>query len=101
LTAEGCLDEQTPYGKIPSEVAKVAKQLKVPVIAIAGTIGSGAKLNYRSGIDAYMSIIQKPATLEMAMDQASSWIADSAEAAIRHVYIGYKIAERKYAGELA
>jgi glycerate 2-kinase len=101
LTAEGCLDEQTPYGKIPSQVAKVAKEMGVPVIAIAGTIGKGAQMNYRSGIDAYMSIIPKPATLEMAMDQASSWIADSAEAAIRHVYIGYEIAERKYARELA
>ncbi|KKK39393.1 glycerate kinase [Mesobacillus campisalis] len=101
LTAEGCLDEQTPFGKIPSQVAKVAKEMGVPVIAIAGTIGKGAQMNYGSGIDAYMSIIPKPATLEMAMDQAAAWIADCAEAAIRHVYIGYEIAERKYARELA
>jgi len=100
LTAEGCLDEQTPYGKIPSEVARIAKRFSVPVIAITGTIGKGADANYNSGIDAYMSIIQKPTTLEKAMLKASVWIEDSAEAALRQIRIGVQITERKYKGQL-
>ncbi|MFS0749376.1 glycerate kinase [Oceanobacillus sp. 1P07AA] len=96
LTAEGCLDGQTPNGKIPSEVSRIAKLAGVPVIAITGTIGEGASINYTSGIDAYTSIIQKPTSLESAMEEAAIWIADSAEAAIRQIQIGYNIAERKY-----
>lgn len=94
LTAEGCLDYQTPYGKIPSEVARIAKQAGIPVIAITGTIGQDAHVNYENGIDAFLSIIQKPTSLEKAMKLASTWIADSAEAAIRHIKIGYAIAEK-------
>src|SRR5699024_10915974 len=33
ITAEGCIDFQTPNGKIPSEVARIAKMHKKPVIA--------------------------------------------------------------------
>lgn len=36
FTAEGCLDYQTPHGKIPSEVARIAKLYHKPVIALAG-----------------------------------------------------------------
>lgn len=96
LTAEGCLDGQTPNGKIPSEVSRIAKLAGVPVIAITGTIGEGASINYTSGIDAYTSIIQKPTSLESAMEEAAIWIADSAETAIRQIQIGYNIAQRKY-----
>lgn len=96
LTAEGCLDRQTPNGKIPAEVARLAKQLGIPVIAITGTIGKDAWVNYTSGIDAYMSIIQKPTSLEKAMEDAAHLIADSAEAAVRQIQVGYRIAERKY-----
>ena len=53
FTAEGSLDFQTPNGKIPSEVARIAKKNHIPVIAITGTIGKGAELNYGAGIDAY------------------------------------------------
>jgi glycerate kinase len=101
LTAEGCLDYQTPYGKIPAEVARIAKLSGVPVVALTGTIGKGADINYTNGIDAYMSIIQKPATLEVAMEKAAVWIADCAETALRQMKIGYQIAERIYKRELA
>jgi glycerate 2-kinase len=95
LTAEGSIDYQTPNGKIPAEVARIAKKHNIPVIAITGTIGKGADLNYQAGIDAYLSIIQKPITLEKAISIAPQWIEDSIEAVLRQVSIGLKIAERK------
>ncbi|MCA1026275.1 glycerate kinase [Cytobacillus kochii] len=95
LTAEGCIDRQTPNGKIPAEVARLAKQLGIPVIAITGSIGKDAWVNYTNGIDAYMSIIQKPTSLEKAMEDAANLIADCAEAAVRQIQVGYRIAERK------
>jgi glycerate kinase len=48
-----------------------------------------------------MSIIQKPVTLEVAMEKAAVWIADSAETALRQMKIGYRIAERIHRRELA
>ncbi|MEG0473575.1 MAG: glycerate kinase [Solibacillus sp.] len=96
FTAEGSLDFQTPNGKIPSEVARIAKQNNIPVIAITGTIGKGAAVNYDAGIDAYSSIIQKPTTLENAIKKAPLWIEESAESAFRQVAIGLGIAEKMY-----
>jgi hypothetical protein len=46
LTAEGAIDEQTPCGKIPAEVARRAKRHGKPVIALAGTVGTNAQINY-------------------------------------------------------
>lgn len=97
LTAEGSIDFQTPNGKIPSEVARIAKKNQIPVIAITGTIGKGADLNYQAGIDAYSSIIQKPTTLEKAIIKAPQWIEDSIVAVLRQVSIGLRIARRKMA----
>ncbi len=95
FTAEGSLDFQTPNGKIPAEVARIAKKNNIPVIAITGTIGKGANLNYRAGIDAYSSIIQKPTTLEKAIKKAPKWIEESTESVLRQVAIGLGIGERK------
>lgn len=91
FTAEGSLDFQTPNGKIPSEVARIAKTSHIPVIAITGTIGEGAELNYQTGIDAYSSIIQKPVSLELAMKNAPKWIEESTYSALRKVAIGWRM----------
>ncbi|GAK42640.1 glycerate kinase [Paenibacillus urinalis] len=96
LTAEGSLDFQTPNGKIPSEVARIAKKNNIPVIALTGTIGKGAALNYQAGIDAYSSIIPRPVSMEEAMRKAPKWIEDSTECVLRQVTIGLGIAHKKY-----
>lgn len=93
ITAEGCIDYQTPNDKIPSEVARIAKQFDKPVVAFAGTIGKNASLNYNSGIDAYTSIIPKPATLEKSMTDAPKWLEKCTENTIRKIIIGTQIAE--------
>lgn len=99
ITAEGSLDFQTPDGKIPCEVARIAKKYKVPVIAITGTIGQGAELNYEAGIDAYVSIIQNPVTLEKAMANAPLWIKESVECILRQITIGVNLAGYKISKE--
>ncbi|WP_174614866.1 glycerate kinase family protein [Virgibacillus ihumii] len=95
ITAEGSLDFQTVNGKIPSEVARIAQKYNTPVVAITGTVGRDAQLNYGSGIHAYSSIIQKPVTLEQAMFQAPKWIEESVEGILRHITIGLKMSRRK------
>jgi glycerate kinase len=88
ITAEGGLDEQTPRGKIPAHVARIAKAKGIPVIALAGTVGIGARKNYEAGIDAYASILQGPSTLQMAIKNAESLLTDAAENAMRMVLVG-------------
>lgn len=93
ITAEGCIDFQTPNDKIPSEVARIAKKHDKPVIAFAGTIGKKAEINYENGIDAFTSIIPKPTTLEKSMTDASKWLQRCTESAFRHLAIGITLAE--------
>ncbi|KAJ4265947.1 hypothetical protein NW762_003920 [Fusarium torreyae] len=88
LTAEGGIDDQTPRGKIPAEVARLAKKHGLPVIAIAGTIGQGARVNYDIGIDAFTCIIQRPMTLDDAVNEAEKLTRESAETVMRIVEVG-------------
>ncbi|GAA0469754.1 glycerate kinase [Tatumella punctata] len=57
FTGEGRMDAQTMFGKTPLGVARLAKAAGVPVIAIAGSMGSGTEPLYRQGIDAIFGII--------------------------------------------
>lgn len=95
LTAEGGIDDQTPRGKIPAEIATRAKRFGLPVIAIAGTIGPGANVNYAVGIDAYTCILQKPTTLEEAIKEAERLTKESAEGVMRMIVVGRMLASRK------
>lgn len=88
FTAEGGIDFQTPRGKIPAEVAERAKKLGLPVIALAGTVGEDAHVNYEAGIDAYLSMLQSPSTLDEAIEEADELLKDCAEGAMRMVMIG-------------
>ncbi|KAF5227609.1 hypothetical protein FAUST_11679 [Fusarium austroamericanum] len=88
ITAEGGIDDQTPRGKIPAEVARLAKKHGLPVIAIAGTIGQGARVNYDIGIDAFTCIIQRPMSLDDAVQEAEKLTRESAETVMRIVVVG-------------
>lgn len=88
LTAEGGIDDQTPRGKIPGEIARRAKERQLPVIAIAGTIGPGARVNYDIGIDAMTCILQRPTTLDDAINDAERLTKESAESVMRMVAVG-------------
>lgn len=91
ITAEGSLDGQTPYGKVPAEVAQRAKRRGLPVIALAGTIGAGVQLNFEHGIDAFASILKRPCTLEEAIAQAGTLLRRAAEDALRMVSVGLQL----------
>ena len=88
ITAEGSLDHQTPYGKVPAEVAQRAKRRGLPVIALAGTIGTGVEINFEHGIDAFASILNRPCTLDEAIAQAGPLLRRAAEDALRMISVG-------------
>lgn len=94
ITAEGSLDGQTPFGKVPAEVAARAKSAGVPVIALAGTIGKGVRLNFEHGIDAFASILSRPCSLEDAISFAPKLLTRAAEDAARMVIVGMKVGAR-------
>ena len=95
LTAEGAIDDQTPRGKIPAEIGTRAKKYGLPVVAIAGTIGPGARVNYDAGIDAFTCILQKPSTLDEAVEDAERLTRESAECVMRMIAVGRMLASRE------
>ncbi|AOS64458.1 glycerate kinase family protein [Actinoalloteichus hymeniacidonis] len=88
ITAEGAIDFQTPRGKVPAEVARRAKPYGKPVIALAGTIGRGARDNYAAGIDAFAGILAAPVELTEAIARAAELITDATERTLRLVLVG-------------
>ncbi|KAL5046162.1 hypothetical protein BDW71DRAFT_207830 [Aspergillus fruticulosus] len=88
ITAEGAIDDQTPRGKIPAEVALRARERGIPVIVLAGTIGHDARVNYEIGINAFTSILQRPSTLDEAMEETERLLTEAGEGAMRMVAIG-------------
>jgi glycerate kinase len=94
ITAEGGIDFQTPRGKIPAEVARRAQCYGVPVIALAGTVGHGARVNYEHGIAAYTSVLQAPCTLDEAIGRAHQLTVEAAESVMRMVMVGQRVRAR-------
>lgn len=91
LTAEGSLDGQTPFGKVPAEVARRAKARGLPVVALAGTIGEGVKANFDCGIDAFASIQMRPCTLDEAIADASDLVRHATEDTMRTIAVGTRL----------
>lgn len=74
ITGEGRTDFQTAFGKAPVGVAKVAKQFNVPVFCLSGGLGEGADDVLSQGIDAVMSICDKPMSLDECMRSGGALI---------------------------
>lgn len=87
ITGEGMIDYQTQYGKTPYGVAILAKRYNIPVIAIAGGIGRDAKELYPKGFDSIFSIVDKPMTLEEAIENSATLLQDAAERIMRVIKI--------------
>jgi glycerate kinase len=83
ITGEGRVDGQTAHGKVPVGVAARAKKYGKPVFAIAGFIGEGAEAVYDHGIDAVMSSMVGPMSLEEAIRRSPELIERAAERLFR------------------
>ncbi|MGL4406455.1 MAG: glycerate kinase, partial [Notoacmeibacter sp.] len=91
ITAEGSLDGQSPFGKVPCEVARRARSKGIPAIAIAGTIGKGVASTFETGIDAFASILKRPCTLEEAISGSEKLLRNAAEDATRMIQVGMRL----------
>jgi glycerate kinase len=88
VTGEGRTDFQTAYGKAPVGVAKLAKQWNVPVVCLAGGLGSGADDVLAHGIDGLMSVVPEPMTLEECMENGATLIEEAAVRVCRLIKVG-------------
>lgn len=88
ITGEGKIDGQTPFGKAPVGVARVAKQHGIPVIAVAGWVADDARVVLDHGIDAIFSVTKHPMSLEEAMEAAPSLVSDLGEQIARLLRLG-------------
>ena len=94
ITAEGSLDGQSPYGKVPCEVGRIAAARGIPTIALAGTIGQGASETFQHGIAAFASIVKRPCTLEEAIRMGDKLLRRAAEDTMRMLQVGQRLALR-------
>lgn len=90
ITGEGMIDYQTQFGKTPYGVAKIAKKYNVPVIAIAGGIGRDAEALYDKGFHSIFSLVDKPMSLEQAIEGSEQLLESAAERIARLINIYYK-----------
>jgi Glycerate kinase family len=78
---------------VPAEVARRAKARGLPVIALAGAIGEGARANLDCGIDAFASIQMRPRTLGEAFALAPDLLRHATEDTMRMVAVGMRLRE--------
>lgn len=90
FTGEGRIDGQTINGKTPIWVAKIAKNLGLPVLAVAGSLGAGVEDVFNHGIDGAMATVDHPMTLEEAILDAENLVAAATERILRIYLAGYR-----------
>ncbi len=88
ITGEGGIDFQTVYDKAPIGVAKLAKTLGIPTIALAGLVGKDFQVVHKDGIESVFSIVNGPMTLENASSNAHRLIVESTEQVMRLLRVG-------------
>ena len=59
VTGEGRLDGQTAFGKAPAAVARAARALGIPAIAVCGSLGPEAARVHEVGIAAFFSALEE------------------------------------------
>ncbi len=94
ITGEGMMDDQTVYGKTPSGVAKVAGELKIPVIAICGSLGKNVSKVRSVGIQTYFSSTNNCITEDEIPRKGPAMLADTAEQVGRTLALNFKARNR-------
>lgn len=90
ITGEGMMDAQTASGKTPVGVARRAKRLGLPVIALVGGRAHDLHPVYRAGVDLVLPILREPMSLARALEPAEALenLELAGEAAIRAYLLG-------------
>lgn len=95
LTGEGAIDASSAFGKTAVGVARLARSLGCPTLALVGSIGPGAEDAIGEGIDAYFSICPGPIGLDEAVGRAGELLDRAAEQAVRAFAAGLAVTSRR------
>ena len=88
ITGEGRVDASTAYDKAPVGVARRAKALGIPVIAMAGSLGPGYREVYKHGIDAVVPIMERPMSFEDSISRTYDLLRAATERTMRLLKVG-------------
>ena len=83
ITGEGRVDASTIYDKAPVGVARRAKARGIPVIVMAGGLGSGYQDVYEHGIDAVVPILERPITFQKSLSSTFELLRSATERTMR------------------
>ncbi|RST58867.1 glycerate kinase family protein [Siminovitchia terrae] len=87
ITGEGQVDFQTAFGKTPMRAALAAKNMGIPTIIIAGSVGKDIESLYRYGVVSVHSIMTRPMALDEAMRSASKLLEHTSEQVCRTYFM--------------
>jgi glycerate kinase len=95
ITGEGNTDLQTAHGKAPVGVARVARQFDVPVVCLSGGLGEGSEAVLQHGVDALMSIVARPASMDECIASVRELLQAAAARICRIIRVGMRVRERQ------
>lgn len=93
VTGEGSVDAQTLEGKTPLGVARLAQDANVPVVVLAGRVGSGAERLLGHGVAAVVPVVREVGTLEEVLAAGEENLEAAAETVCRLIGIGEQVRE--------
>jgi len=82
ITGEGQLDGQTSHGKVVAEVVRRARELRVPVVAVAGAIACDEAEIGDFGLSDARALCDGSITLDQALARPAHYIAERTRALI-------------------
>ena len=91
ITGEGRIDQQTIFGKTPFGVATVARKHGVPVVGIAGSLGTNAHVVHEHGIHAIFSVLNRTCDIQDAMAEAEFNVRSAARNVAAVLAVGHSL----------
>ena len=91
ITGEGQIDASTVFNKAPVGVARLASRRSIPVIAMSGSLGAGYEGVHDMGIDAVFTLVDRPMTLDEALEDTERLVSSLAEEATRAFAAGARL----------
>ena len=88
ITGEGRIDGQSAYGKLTQAVTAAARERDVPVVAVAGMVGTGYEAMRDAGIARIETLASTAAERDAAMRDPLPRIEDAARRLAMHVSDG-------------
>ncbi len=90
ITGEGQMDNQTLQGKAPYGIAKRANQKNIPVIAIAGSLGTKVEALY-DNINSIFGTVRSPQKLPQVLTEAEANLTRTARNIAATLLIGNRL----------